>query len=425
MARSATTASAQARGPLPVTVLAGYLGAGKTSLLNHLLTHPRGLRIAAVVNDFGDVGIDPMLVSTSATAVYATSGGCFCCVLDSEDDLHPLLTRLARRGAGVDAVLLEASGLADPQALARRVADHPATVLAGIVQVVDAVETEGLLATHPSLARHIAGAGLVVVTKADLVEDVAPVLAQCRRLNPQAPVVATVDGALDPRLVLDAAQEPTGPQEQLLAHAVLDEDEDEDGHRDGGICAVGADRADSDLGAQGADGTQAHDGGSTSPSAHPHLHHSAQSLDLVSDAPVDPGALMDLLDDRPTGLFRVKGVVHLAIAPGQTAPVVVHAAGRQVRIDVLHETPDATSRLVVIGSGLDLVELRRRLDACRATPETAPPEADLARVRRATVRPGRHLDPRTAPRSAPPTDPQPSRPAAPSTAPETQISPAL
>ena len=390
MARSATPASDQARGPLPVTVLAGYLGAGKTSLLNHLLTHPRGLRIAAVVNDFGDVGIDPMLVSTSATAVYATSGGCFCCVLDSEDDLHPLLTRLARRGAGVDAVLLEASGLADPQALARRVADHPATVLAGIVQVVDAVETESLLATHPSLARHIAGAGLVVVTKADLVEDVAPVLALCRRLNPHAPVVATVDGALDPRLVLDAAPEPTGPQEQLLAHAALDEDE----HRAGG---------------------------STSPSAHPHLHHSAQSLDLVTDAPVDPGALMDLLDDRPTGLFRVKGVVHLAIAPGQTAPVVVHAAGRQVRIDVLHETLDATSRLVAIGSGLDLPELRRRLDACRATPETAPSEADLARVRRATVRPGRLLDPRPAPQ----TDPQASPPEAPSTAPETQISPTL
>lgn len=390
MARSATPASDQARGPLPVTVLAGYLGAGKTSLLNHLLTHPRGLRIAAVVNDFGDVGIDPMLVSTSATAVYATSGGCFCCVLDSEDDLHPLLTRLARRGAGVDAVLLEASGLADPQALARRVADHPATVLAGIVQVVDAVETEALLATHPSLARHIAGAGLVVVTKADLVEDVAPVLALCRRLNPHAPVVATVDGALDPRLVLDAAPEPDGPQEQLLAHAVLDED----GHRDGG---------------------------GTSPIAHPHLHHSAQSLDLVTDAPVDPGALMDLLDDRPTGLFRVKGVVHLAIAPGQTAPVVVHAAGRQVRIDVLHETIDATSRLVAIGSGLDLPELRRRLDACRATPDTAPSEADLARARRATVRPGRHLDPRTAPQ----TDPQASPPAVPSTASETQISPTL
>lgn len=74
-------ADTPARGPLPVTVIAGYLGAGKTSLLNHLLAHPRGSRIAVVVNDFGDVGIDPMLVSTSATAVYATSGGCFCCVL--------------------------------------------------------------------------------------------------------------------------------------------------------------------------------------------------------------------------------------------------------------------------------------------------------------------------------------------------------
>lgn len=395
MARSAPTASAQARGPLPVTVIAGYLGAGKTSLLNHLLTHPQGLRIAAVVNDFGDVGIDPMLVSTSATAVYATSGGCFCCVLDSEDDLHPLLTRLARRRAGVDAVLLEASGLADPQALARRVAEHPATVLAGVVQVVDAVETGETLASHPSLAKHVAGAGLVVVTKADLVDDVAPALALCRSLNPHAPVVATVDGALDPRLVLDAAPETSGPQEQLLAHAVLDGDVAH-GHPDDRPGAVGADHAASD---HGADGTH---GGGAATGAHPHLHHSAQSLDLVTDDPVDPGALMDLLDDRPPGLFRVKGVVHLAVAPGQTAPVVVHAAGRQVRIDVLQDTPDATSRLVAIGSDLDLTDLRRRLDACRATPESVPSEADLARVRRATVRPGRHLDPRPEPRTSPP-----------------------
>lgn len=395
---STAARGAPARGPLPVTVIAGYLGAGKTSLLNHLLTHPRGLRIAAVVNDFGAVGIDPMLVSTSATAVYATSGGCFCCVLDSEDDLHPLLARLARRGAGVDAVLLEASGLADPQALARRVAEHPATVLAGVVQVVDAVETEETLATHPSLARHVAGAGLVVVTKADLVDDVAPVLALCRSLNPHAPVVATVDGVLDPRLVLDAAPGPSGPQEQLLAHAVLDDDvhehEHEREHGDGDLGVAGA-----VPGAPGPSGT--------------HLHHTAQSLDLVTDDPVAPGPLMDLLDDRPTGLFRVKGVVHLAVAPGQTTPVVVHAAGRQVRFDVLREAPDATSRLVAIGSGLDLPALRRRLDACRATAETAPSSADLARVRRQTVRPGRRLDPRAAPRTIPHVDP------------ETQISPAL
>lgn len=383
--------SAPARGPLPVTVIAGYLGAGKTSLLNHLLTHPRGLRIAAVVNDFGDVGIDPMLVSTSATAVYATSGGCFCCVLDSEDDLHPLLTRLARRGAGVDAVLLEASGLADPQALARRVAEHPGTVLAGIVQVVDAVETDGMLATHPSLAKHIAGAGLVVVTKADLVDDVTPVLALCRRLNPHAPVVATVDGVLDPRLVLDAAPGGGGPQEQLLAHAVLDEHEHEHEHGDGDGDGHGDPGApDAPSGPPGPSGT--------------HPHHSAQSLDLVTDDPVAPGPLMDLLDDRPTGLFRVKGVVHLAVAPGQTTPVVVHAAGRQVRFDVLREAPDATSRLVAIGSGLDLPALRRRLDACRASAETAPSADDLARVRRQTVRPGRRLDPRADPQTAPGAD---------------------
>ena len=364
---------APALGLLPVTVVAGYLGAGKTSLLNHLLAHPQGARIAVVVNDFGEVGIDPMLVSTSATAVYATSGGCFCCVLDDEDDLHPLLTRLARRSAGVDAVLLEASGLADPQALARRVAEHPATVLAGVLQVVDAVETEEVLTTHPSLAHHVATADLVVVTKADLVEDPGAVVALCRDLNPHAPVVTAVEGRLDPALVLDAParpalSHPTQGEEQLLAHAAaLDEGDRHEGH-------------------------SAHAG-------HPHLHHEAQSLSLAHDGPLAPGALMDLLDDRPPGLFRVKGVVHLVLAPGQTVPVVVHAAGRQVRVDVLESTADATSRLVAIGTGLDLDMLRERLDACRTTADAAPSSADLARVRRRTVRPGRRLDPAARPPS--------------------------
>lgn len=367
---------APALGLLPVTVVAGYLGAGKTSLLNHLLAHPRGLRIAVVVNDFGEVGIDPMLVSTSATAVYATSGGCFCCVLDDEDDLHPLLTRLARRSAGVDAVLLEASGLADPQALARRVAEHPATVLAGVLQVVDAVETEEILSTHPSLAHHVATADLVVVTKADLVEDPGAVVALCRDLNPTAPVVTTVEGRLDPALVLDAPARPALPhpaqgEQQLLAHAAaLDEDDRHDAH----------------------EGHDEHDG-------QPHLHHEAQSLSLTHDGPLAPGTLMDLLDDRPPGLFRVKGVVHLALSPGQTVPVVVHAAGRQVRVDVLETTTDTTSRLVAIGTGLDLDALRDRLDACRTTADATPSSLDLARVRRRTVRPGRRLDPARRPSS--------------------------
>ncbi|ACZ20626.1 predicted GTPase, G3E family [Sanguibacter keddieii DSM 10542] len=360
-------ADTPARGPLPVTVIAGYLGAGKTSLLNHLLAHPRGSRIAVVVNDFGDVGIDPMLVSTSATAVYATSGGCFCCVLDDEDDLHPLLTRLARRGAGVDAVLLEASGLADPQALARRVAEHPATVLAGVLQVVDAVETAQTLTTHPSLAHHLATADLVVVNKADLVDDPAEVVALCRDLNPHAPVVTTVEGRIDPALVLDAPSRPDRGDQQLLAHAALDEHASHASHASDG----------------------SHE--------HPHLHHEAQSLSIAHDGPLAPGPLMDLLEDRPPGLFRVKGVVHLALAPGGSVPVVVHAAGRQVRVDVLRSAPDATSRLVAIGSGLDLEVLQERLDACRAAADTAPSREDLARVRRRTVRPGRRLDPPSRP----------------------------
>lgn len=103
-----------ARPSVPVIALTGYLGAGKTTVLNHLLRAP-GARLGVVVNDFGDIGVDAALVSGQVDEPASVAGGCLCCLPDA-GALVPALERLTRPRLGLDAVIIEASGIAEPPA---------------------------------------------------------------------------------------------------------------------------------------------------------------------------------------------------------------------------------------------------------------------------------------------------------------------
>lgn len=147
--------------------LAGYLGAGKTTLLNHLLRNSRGVRIGALVNDFGAVNIDAMLVAGQVDAMAGLTNGCICCAVDA-DEAGEMLGKLAAVKPRLDLIVVEASGLAEPAALARTIAmaDDTRYHYAGLVLVVDAVES-----TRAELGNNVQVADLVVVNKADQVSD--------------------------------------------------------------------------------------------------------------------------------------------------------------------------------------------------------------------------------------------------------------
>lgn len=122
--------------PLPVTIVGGYLGAGKTTLVNHLLRHADGLRIAVLVNDFGDLPIDADLIESADGDVIALAGGCVCCAFGS--DLVGALIALARRAPRPDHVLIETSGVALPGAVARTLTLVAGLERQGVLVVVDA-----------------------------------------------------------------------------------------------------------------------------------------------------------------------------------------------------------------------------------------------------------------------------------------------
>ena len=191
----------------PVTVLTGFLGAGKTTLLNHLLRQPELARTAVLVNEFGEIGLDHLLVEKIDDSTVLLNAGCLCCTVrgDLTRVLREMLPR-ARRGE-IARIAIETTGLADPApVLATLMTDSVlASVyrLDGIVAAIDAPNGMTHLDTYPEAMRQIAVADRIVLTKTDLA-DAAALRDRLHALNPAAPIVEARNGVVDPRAILNA-----------------------------------------------------------------------------------------------------------------------------------------------------------------------------------------------------------------------------
>lgn len=189
----------------PVTILGGYLGAGKTTLVNHLLRHAGGRRIAVLVNDFGAVPIDADLIESDEGGLLSLAGGCVCCSYG--DDLVRALIDLGTRTPAPDHVVIETSGVALPGAVARSLTLLFAFRLDAIVVLADAVTTAERLDDPymgDTLARQFDAADVIVVNKADLVDAVMRD-ALVERLSTSfyaARIIATTRGAIVPEVLL-------------------------------------------------------------------------------------------------------------------------------------------------------------------------------------------------------------------------------
>jgi G3E family GTPase len=278
-----------------------------------------------VVNDFGAIGIDAMLVAGQASAVSSLADGCLCCTTDA-NGLAALLADLTAPRARLDLVVVEASGLAEPRELVRLLLDAIAgearhAAYGGLVVVVSAVEGE-----HDGSVRL---ADLVVLNQVDRVDDPAPLLAALRSAAP-GPVLPVVRGALDPALLVDPPARRGPPRSGQLSFDVLLR---EDAHAE-------------------------------------HVHPAGESVAVERDAPLDPARFAAFLEAGPIGVFRSKGVVRF---PG-AAPFVVQTVGTAIRVRPAPRSVDvAGARLVFLGVGLDAAALHAAIDACAADPAAGEP----------------------------------------------------
>ncbi|TCO60473.1 CobW family GTP-binding protein [Actinocrispum wychmicini] len=311
---------------IPVVLVTGFLGAGKTTLLNHLLTAARGTRIGVIVNDFGSIDVDAMTVAGRVDSMISLGNGCLCCAADTSD-VDGMLARLAEPALRMDVIVIEASGLADPQAMVRLLlaSEVPNVRYGGLVTVVDAAGFAATAADHPDLARQLKLADLVVLNKTDRVDSTAELIRTIRTFNGEAPVVSTTHGALDPSLLFEVG--PNLPVARQLSFDDL------------------ADHTD-------------------------HAHARYETVSFTSDDPMHPVRLMEFLDNRPAGLYRMKGFVHFGV-PGHEDRFGLQTVGNYLRF---HRSPwprgtRPATQLVLIGKDVDTDQVLSRLAACARTDE--------------------------------------------------------
>jgi len=296
----------------PLSLLTGFLGAGKTTLLNRVLSESHGIRMAVIVNEFGEVGIDGALVEGAQGGVVELANGCLCCA--TRGRLLVAIHAVLQADPPPDAILVETSGLADPFPVLSELA-HSSLVetinVDGVITVVDAENFDRNLDSAEAAFQQITAADILLVNKTDLVGPDIPGLIErgIRVLNPSARVLSCVAGDV-PLSVLIGAR-------------------------------TGAKPLPADTG---------------------HGHDGFESTVLDAATPLDPERLETWLGALPGDVFRAKGFVRVAPDRNQ---LTVSAVGTRYRLSPTG-SPGAVDRLVVIGRNLDRAGLQAGLDACRA-----------------------------------------------------------
>ena len=348
--------------PIPLSIITGFLGSGKTTLLNQLLSDPDLTNTAIIINEFGDVGIDHILVETADEGIIELSDGCLCCTVrgDLVDTLLRLLKRQDDEQTLINRIIVETTGLADPAPILHTIMAHPMLVdrirLDGVITLVDAVNANNTLDAHEEAVKQVAMADRIIVSKRDLQQDdtaATQLIKRINRLNPAAPIIDVNPSAAD-----DAS----------LAARIFD-------------CGL------YDPASKSVDVERWLREEAMKPASRHHHHDvnrhdaSIRAFTLTHDKPIEASAIQAFLDllrsAHGPNLLRLKGIIQTAENPGQ--PVVIHAVQHLFHPPAtLAQWPDDDhrTRMVIITKNLSQDFVERLFNAFIGKAATDTPDRD-------------------------------------------------
>jgi len=308
-------------GPLPLLLLTGFLGSGKTTTLGHWLSHTDVplKRTAVIINDFGSVNVDAALLARRQLELRSITGGCVCC--QSFEDLVAQVAALAEN-PDFDLVWIETSGLADPE----EVLDHlsapelqESTMIRRMILVVDGSDFPCSWRGRAVQEEQVRYADVIVLNKTDRIDQAARTRVEIslRQINPSARIVTTRHGEVAPDLLSETGASATASRAHAHSH-----DEHDDDHEHG----------------------HEHDEA---------MPHAASTLFLPLAAPVERAAFQRFLGSLPASVFRAKGFIRLAESPGLLHTFQQVRDQSELLLLPLENGADITTGLVFIGPHLD------------------------------------------------------------------------
>lgn len=320
---------------VPVIILGGFLGAGKTTILNHILMSTIGVKVAVMVNDFGSVNIDSQLIKGQTENRIELTSGCICCVMDNgelEEALESVLVDTP------DVILIEASGIAEPEDLVRRIILSPNKKInyGGMVYVVDGLNYQETVVKHPRITEHIGLGDLVVITKTEhMSENAVESVKRTLHTHTTSSIVAVKKGELAPELLFDI---PENDNNQL---SLLEQNDH----------------------------------------YHTHLHDAYQTVTFETDKPISFTKLKEFMDTIQDGIYRIKGFVYFGLA-GYEQKFTLQSVGKRwdMYIEEWDEKEVPRTTLVVIGISFNEKNILEKLKNIVGEDEQM---VDLERYRRA------------------------------------------
>ena len=356
---------------MPVTIITGFLGSGKTTLLNHILSNRQGLKIAVLVNEFGDINIDSQLLVAMDEGMLELSNGCICCTIN--EDLVEAVYKILEREDRIDYMVIETTGVADPLPIILTFLGTELRDMTRLDSIVTMVDSETFTPEHfasEAAFQQITYADITILNKTDLAStsQILNVEAYIKSVKEGARILHSEYGKVPLNLVLDVEYNNPNDYADLVKEEIAQTEQDIHKHHDREHASHGHDTHQHEH----AHTHEKHDAHHHDNHAHEHHHHHSSHLDndgfvsiaFEGDRPFDVKKFEIFLQSHlPSEVFRAKGILWFTNSAERH---IFQLSGARFNLNGEPWQSAPKNQLVFIGRNLDADNLRKHLTDCFA-----------------------------------------------------------